>query len=135
MTYPTHLTSAALAALSAFWDLPITANEAVVTGHRTPLGYQQILDAALGSAVGLTMPTQSATNVPGGWAAQIPVGYAIIQNSGTAAVRWRDDGTAPTATIGMLLAAGAELDYVGDISKIQFIHVAAGAQLEVSLYL
>jgi hypothetical protein len=120
--------------LLALFEVRVIANEAVVTGHRTPLGYQQILDAALGVAVGLTIPTQTGAGTQG-WTAQNPPGYAIIQNSGTAAVRWRDDGVAPTAAVGMVLNSGAELDYVGDITRIQFIHVAAGAQLEVSLYL
>lgn len=111
----------------------ITANEAVVTGHRTPLGYQQILTGALGSAVFLTIPTTTSGGTQG-YTSQVVPGYAIIQNTGTAAVRWRDDGTAPTAAVGMFLAAGSELDYVGDITRIQFIQVAAGAQLEVSLY-
>jgi len=121
--------------IRGLFDLPIAANEAVITGHRTPLLYQQLLTGVLGSAVKLTIPTQTATSIPGGWAAQVNVGFAVIQNSGTAAVRWIDDGQTPTATFGMLLNAGSELDYVGDITKIQFIQVAAGGQLEVSLYL
>lgn len=121
--------------LRALFVLAITANEAVVTGHRTPLGYQQILDGALGSAVGLTIPTVNVPAAAGGGTRKVSIGYAIIQNSGTAAVRWTDDGvTTPTAILGMLLNPGAELDYVGDFEKILFIHVAAGAQLEVSLY-
>lgn len=112
----------------------ITANEGVVTGHRTPIGYQQILQAALVSAVGLTIPTQVAPSNPGGWTVQKVPGFAIIQNSGSTTVRWRDDGTNPTTTLGMILVAGAELDYVGDITAIRFIDSGAGAQLEVSLY-
>lgn len=117
-----------------FLDLGLGANEAVITGHRTPIGYQQVLDASLASATKLTPPTQQGTGTQA-WSAQYPPGLAIIQNSGTAAVRWRDDNVAPTAAVGMLLNPGQELDYVGDITNIQFIHVAAGAQLEVSLYL
>jgi hypothetical protein len=121
------------ALLNRFLRLLIVANEAVVTGHRTPVGYTQI--SVLSPAVGIPIPTTTASANQGGSTTQVPVGYAIIQNNGTAAVRWRDDGTLPTAAVGMVLNAGAELDYVGDISRIQFIQVAAGASLDVSLYL
>jgi hypothetical protein len=109
--------------------------EPVVTGRRNSLGYQQILTGALGVAVGLTMPTSTSQAVTGGGTTQAPApGYAVIQNTGTASVRWRDDGIAPTATVGMVLAVGAELDYAGDIGRLQFIQTAAGAQLEITLY-
>jgi len=49
-------------------------------------------------------------------------------------VRWRDDGTAPTAAAGMLLCAGESMWYCGDIRAIQFIEVAASAKLNVSFY-
>jgi hypothetical protein len=124
-----------------FLRLAIVANEAVVTGQRKPVGYQQILTGGLGSAVKLTLPTylspggvQSGQSIPQATLTQ-PVGYTIIQNSGTVAVRWRDDGTAPTATVGMILNAGGELDYAGDPANLQFIQSAAGGQLEVSFYL
>jgi len=126
--------------LRRFLRLAIVANEAVVTGQRKPVGYQQILTGALGSAVKLTIPTITVPGVqPGQAVAQtvlnVPVGYAVIQNSGTVAVRWRDDGVAPTTGIGMILNPGAELDYEGDPANLQFIQTAAGGQLEVSLYL
>jgi hypothetical protein len=119
--------------------LTLAANEAVVTGIRRALGYQQISAATLASATFLTMPTVTLPNVPGssgsgGQTVKVPVGLAIIQNNGTGAVRWRDDGTAPTSTIGMVLNAGAELDYTGDIANIQFILAAAAPILDVSLY-
>lgn len=58
---------------------------------------------------------------------------AIIQSE-EQAVRWRDDGTAPTATVGLLLAAGAWIVYYGDLKRIQFIEQAAGAIVHVSFY-
>jgi hypothetical protein len=100
----------------------------VVSGYRKPLGYQQILTAGLVTAATLTVPAQTkATNGQ-------PTAYAVIQNNGTASIRWRDDGTAPTTTIGMVLPAGSELDYTGDISLIQFIQVSSGAELDITYY-
>lgn len=92
-----------------------------VTGRE--FGFQQILD--LSASVGLTVPTDTKTNTK-------PT-VAII-HAGTQAVRWRDDGTAPTATVGMRLPVGQELFYDGDLNKIRFIEEAASAQLNISYY-
>jgi hypothetical protein len=50
------------------------------------------------------------------------------------AVRWRDDGTSPTAAVGNPVQAGAQLVYSGALSAIQFIQQAASATLDVSYY-
>lgn len=50
------------------------------------------------------------------------------------AVRWRDDGVAPTATVGMPLAVGATLLYDGDLAKIQFIAQVTGGIINSSFY-
>jgi hypothetical protein len=52
----------------------------------------------------------------------------------TNGVRWRDDGVAPTASVGMPLAAGSTLQYDGDIRKIRFIEQTASAKLNISYY-
>ena len=86
-----------------------------VTANRKPLGFQQI--TALSSATGLTVPAGAC--------------YAVVQ-AVTASVFWRDDGTAPTSAIGMTIASGGELDYAGDLTKIQFISATGG--INVSYY-
>jgi hypothetical protein len=91
----------------------------------TRLGYQQI--STLSSATGLTIP-QTDLN---GLACKPSI--AIIVAEG-AAVRWRDDGTAPTASVGMPLATGVTLQYDGDLSQIQFIEQSASAKLNISYY-
>ena len=52
----------------------------------------------------------------------------------TQAVRWRDDGVAPTASVGMPLAAGVTLQYDGDLSGIKFIEQTSGAKLNITYY-
>ena len=89
----------------------------VIEGQRQPLGYQQITD--LSSPVTLAPP--SGTRL------------AVIQCD-TQNVRWRDDVTAPTSTVGMLLATGDDKIYTGDFAGIQFIEVVAGANLNISYY-
>lgn len=91
----------------------------------TCLGYQQITD--LSSAVGLTVPTLA----PDG-SYQKPTFALII--SETQGVRWRDDGTSPTASVGMPLAAGVPLQYDGDLNKIKFIQQTASAKLNIIYY-
>jgi hypothetical protein len=73
------------------------------------------------SAVGLTPPTSGAPS------------YALIQCE-TNNVRWRDDGTNPTAAVGQLLSAGGILKYDGPLSLLKFIRVSADATLSVSYY-
>jgi hypothetical protein len=83
-----------------------------------PKGYQQI--TSLAAATGLTVPVGGAK-------------YALIKCE-TQSVRWRDDGTDPTAAIGMLIDVGDEFWYTGDITKIKFIQTTATAVLNVCYY-
>ena len=88
-----------------------------VSGTPNPLGYQQI--TSLASSTALTPPT-------GATIAQISVE--------TAGVRYRDDGTAPTASVGMPLLAGANITYGGSLSAIRFIAISGSPVLNVSYY-
>jgi hypothetical protein len=81
------------------------------------LGYQQI--TSLSAATGLT-PPQGTT-----------MALIVAETQG---VRWRDDGTNPTASVGMPIAAGAYLNYDGDLNRVKFIEQTASAKLNVSYY-
>lgn len=96
-----------------------TTNTLVVDGPLRPVvgGFQPITD--LSSAV---TPTQQAN-------ADVFIIQAENQN-----LRWRDDGTAPTATVGMLLYAGDMLPYHADLSAIQLIECASGGKANVMPY-
>ena len=83
----------------------------------TCLGYQQI--TSLSSSTALTVPAGAT--------------MALIVPE-TQNVRWRDDGVAPTASVGMLVPANASMSYDGDLKAIRFIAVASGAVLNVSYY-
>jgi hypothetical protein len=81
-------------------------------------GYQQI--TSLGSATALTIPAGSS--------------YAVVCVE-TQAVRWRDDGTAPTSTVGMPIPAGNCMQIVILVpTKLQFIQQASSATIDVSYY-
>ena len=83
----------------------------------TPEGYEQI--TALTPVAGLTVPGDAR--------------MALIQVL-TESVRWRDDGTDPTTTVGMLVTAGNEFWYTGDLSTIKFLEVTANAEVNVAYY-
>lgn len=89
----------------------------VVPRLTTPLGYQQVTAT---SAAALLV-------VPAGATMALVVAEAQ-------AVRWRDDGVAPTAGIGIPLATGVQQIFTGDLAKLQFIAQVAGAILDVSYY-
>jgi hypothetical protein len=90
------------------------------------LGYEQI--TTLSSSVGLTVPSKDPTT-----GLNVMPTIAIITPE-TNGVRWRDDGTAPTASVGMPLAAGVTLQYDGDLKKIRFIEQTASAKLNITYY-
>lgn len=89
------------------------------------MGYQQI--TSLSSATGLTVPQKDLQGLAG------TPRIAIITPEAQA-VRWRDDGVAPTASVGMPLAAGVTLQYDGDLSQIKFIEQTSGAKLNITYY-
>jgi hypothetical protein len=91
----------------------------------TCFGYQQI--TGLNVAKTLTVPVLTPNGLNGK-----PVFALIIAES--QGVRWRDDGAAPTGSVGMPLAVGVPLQYDGDLTKIQFIEQAASAKLNISYY-
>jgi hypothetical protein len=82
-----------------------------------PLSYVQI--TSVSAAVGLSPPSDATI-------AEITVEAQ--------AIRYRDDGTNPTATVGMPVAAGNSFQYAGDLSTIKFIEQTAGAILNISYY-
>jgi uncharacterized membrane protein YgdD (TMEM256/DUF423 family) len=83
----------------------------------TAKGYQQI--TLSGAATGLTVPALST------------VAYVQVD---TAPVRWRDDGTAPTSTIGMQIPIGGTVTFSGDMSVVKFIAASGTPVLNVSYY-
>lgn len=95
-----------------------------------PVGYSNF-----GGAVVDTVTAMSALTFGSASAAGIPAGTQTIRlTPNTQAIRWRDDGTAPTATAGYPLAVGAELVYTGNPNALQVISQIAGAKIDVVAY-
>jgi len=89
----------------------------IVDGTIAPCGFQQL--TALSAAVALTVPEGADT--------------AMIQAENQQ-VRWRDDGTNPTATVGMFIPAGQSIWFTGNLSRVKFIEEAPSAKLDVAYY-
>lgn len=98
-------------------DTATDLNAAVVDGNLTPMGYQQI--TSLTAAASLTVPADAR--------------IAVIQaEAGT--LRYRDDATAPTATVGMVVGATGSVSYTGNLAAVQLIAATAGAIANISYY-
>ena len=89
----------------------------VQEAYRHPLGYERI--ETLSSAIGLTIPE----------GARLAIITPETQN-----VRWRDDGTNPTASVGMPMEAGDVFLYTGKLADIKFIETTASAVIHISYY-
>lgn len=90
----------------------------------TPLGYCQftVSNTAVALSANCTVPAAARQF------------YAVAE---TAAVRWRDDGSAPTSTVGMPLPTGTQLTYTGLTSAIaawEVIAQSGTATIDVSFY-
>lgn len=85
-----------------------------------------------GSALGF----QQITSLSAATALTVPAGAEIaVIGCDTQDVRWRDDGTSPTATIGMLLRKTDQpFVYRGSLSRIKFIEASASGVLNVSYF-
>lgn len=82
------------------------------------LGYQQI--TSLSSTQALTVPAGTD--------------YALICSE-TQAVRWRDDGSDPTASVGVrLITTIAPQKFGGQLSRLKFIEETSSAKLNISYY-
>ena len=101
----------------------MTANVKAIT---CCLGYQQL--DSVSSATGLTVPALDPLT-----GMDMKANFALIVAEAQD-VRWRDDGTAPTSTVGMLLKTGVIFQYDGDLKKIKFIETAGSAKVNISYY-
>lgn len=92
-----------------------------------PLGYAQVAAGGADTAIALT--SVFAGGVP-------PAGTArLVFKPAAQAIRFRDDGVAPTAAIGYPVAVGVEYSYNGrGMANLQVIAQVAGAVIDVLAY-
>ena len=89
--------------------------------RRAACGYLQITVTTLQTP---TIPTKCGPNPS-----------LVVIKAEAQAVRYRDDGTAPTASVGMPVAvADAPIYYEGSIPSLQFIAQTAGGVVDLLYY-
>lgn len=88
-----------------------------------------VLDATLEPDGYFQLTNLSSVASVAGGNGRVALIQALNQN-----VRWRDDGTNPSSTVGMRLAAGETFLYNGDMRKIRMIEEASGAEVNISTY-
>lgn len=59
--------------------------------------------------------------------------FALI-NVESGAIRWRDDGTNPTASVGTPLSAGQTLTYDGSLAALKVVSQSGTSVLSVAYY-
>jgi hypothetical protein len=80
-------------------------------------------------------PTQSITLTGTATGLTVPAGTTLATICvETAAARYRDDGTAPTASVGLPLAAGACMTYSGPFSALQLIAQSGSPVATIAYY-
>jgi hypothetical protein len=112
---------------------PVPARRAptiIAPNPSVPLGYFQY--TLSGGAV--TLATITGGTVPPVNAANVVATYAVI-TAETAGFRWRDDGTAPTASVGMPVPAGGTLTCdVSDLTTLRVIGQTTATVLNIAFY-
>ena len=113
-----------VAALAAFLWFAADAGPQTLAPNTypVPLGYCQL------SGFSAATLLSSCTN---GIPAKAACVLIVVE---TNSVRWRDDGTAPTASAGMLLATGVYWGYYGKMSALNFIPSTSTATVDASFY-
>jgi len=107
------------------------ANNQYDTDEVTPIDYATLTVSNAAGGVGLADATPAIT-------AGRTVKRAVITLE-TDQVRWRCDGTAPTASEGHLMEVGSALSFMSNgyqqtLNKIKFIRVTGDAALKITYY-
>ncbi len=114
-----------LFALALLLPSAASAQTPVVGVPWVPLGYCQL--TAPGAASKLSA-CNSGAGIPAG------ANVVVIRTEGQA-IRYRDDGTAPTAAIGQpILVADPPFVYEGTLAAFQLIQEAGSATVDITFY-
>jgi hypothetical protein len=91
------------------------ADKFVADAAVEPAGYRQLTPSV---AQGVSIPN-----------ARVALIRALNQN-----VRFRDDGSDPTSSVGFRLHAGQSIWYIGDMKQLRMIEEAASAEVNILGY-
>lgn len=116
----------------------ILIGDTLLTGTGITAG-TTVINQVSGTAGGAGTYTISAANTASSASATsggIPPGATMATlQAETANVRYRDDGGAPTASVGSIVASGLNpFLYTGTLSKLQFIAATGSPLLDINFY-
>ena len=123
----------ALAAPAAAQNLPQGVK---ITGGYLSLGYCQLTSTQLSSAILLSAALASAgcSPIPTCGANEIPCPIMAELCSEGVALRYRDDGVAPTSSVGMPINTSTCFQYAGPFAALQLIQAASSGILDLTFY-
>ncbi len=101
---------------------PSAAQKRTAADYIGPLGYCQLTSVSSATAI---------STCSGGIPAR--TGWAVLCVE-TAAIRWRDDGTNPTTSVGMPITAGNCFYYSGTMSALSVIAQSGSPVVNISFY-
>jgi len=101
---------------------PAMAQKRTTSDFISPLGYCQLTSVSAS-----TLVSSCSGGIPQS------TGWATLCVD-TAAIRWRDDGTAPTASVGMPIAAGQCFYYSGTFATLRVIAQSGSPVVNISFY-
>lgn len=110
--------------LMVIWTVQAHAQSTIAFGNLSPIK---------GSFCQITL-TGTATTLQSGCTKFPANANAALITVETASARWRDDGTAPTASVGQLLGSGSAVYYQGDLTQLNFIAVSGSPVLDINFY-
>jgi hypothetical protein len=90
--------------------------------YPVPLGH-----CTLSAFSGATLLSSCSGGIP----AKTACALLVVE---TNSVRWWDDGTVPSATVGMLLATGVYWGYLGKMSALEFFPSTGSATVDATFY-
>ncbi len=101
------------------------------SGPMQCVGHVQYLSMANNAAISPWSNAGNNGNAAQNFTPQPTVAYISTEAQ---AIRFMDDGTAPTSNLGVLIPTGVVFKYDGDISKLQIIANSNGANTNINFY-
>jgi hypothetical protein len=117
-------------ALAQATTVVVTAPDAGQGGNVVTKDAQLVPSGCFQVSVGAAASTLAALS-----GAAIPANARVVHMQPEGAdIRWRDDGTAPTAAVGSRIYAGTDYPYNGTLSAVQLIAVSGTVTVNLRFY-
>ena len=101
-----------------------------VNAYSVPMGHIQYTSTNVATGAGAFNLTRATIPTS---ASRTKADFVVIQCEGSY-VRWRDDGVAPTTSVGMLINTGDILIYSGNLDNLQLIRSDTSVKLNLAFF-